>query len=133
MSPTAGQLTVDRSHASWDPRARTGAYAVPARRRRSPGSPVELRVIMDGSIAEIYLATGQVLTIRFYPLGDAPWRLQARTIGTGSSDFAVEAWDLNPRQSVNSLSRQADHGTCDRPVTPPTMPPLLTAADSAAS
>lgn len=104
LDPTAGQLTIDRSHASWDPRARTGTYAVPCPAAKVPGSPVELRVIVDGSIAEIYLATGQVLTIRFYPLGDAPWRLQARTTGTGSSDFAVEAWDLNPRPNPSTAS-----------------------------
>ncbi|MEU1107174.1 glycoside hydrolase family 32 protein [Streptomyces tibetensis] len=112
LDPTAGQLTVDRSHASLDPRARTGAYAVPCPQAQLPGTPVELRVIVDGSIAEIYLATGQVLTIRFYPLGDAPWRLQAHTTGDCGSDFAVEAWDLhpgrNPRQQPLVASQPRD-------------------------
>lgn len=53
-------------------------------------------MIVDRSIAEVYLADEQVLTLRFYPLADGPWRLQARTTGTGRSGFAVEAWNLAP-------------------------------------
>jgi beta-fructofuranosidase len=57
---------------------------------------VELRLIVDRSIAEVHLGDGQVLTLRFYPLTDGPWRLQARTAGSGRSDFTVEAWNLAP-------------------------------------
>jgi beta-fructofuranosidase len=60
------------------------------------GTPVELRVIVDRSIAEVYLGDGRVLTLRFYPLAEGPWRLQARTTGTGRSDFTAEVWDLTP-------------------------------------
>ncbi|MFD7408153.1 glycoside hydrolase family 32 protein [Streptomyces sp. NPDC059866] len=95
LDPATGHLTVDRSHASPDARARGGSYAVPCPAARA-GTPVELRVIVDRSIAEIYLADGQVLTLRFYPLADGPWRMQARTTGTGRSDFTVEAWNLTP-------------------------------------
>lgn len=95
LDPTTGHLTVDRSHASLDARARGGSYAVPCPAARA-GTPVELRVIVDRSIAEIYLADGQVLTLRFYPLADGPWHMQARTTGTGRSDFTVEAWNLTP-------------------------------------
>ncbi|MGW0826961.1 glycoside hydrolase family 32 protein [Streptomyces sp. NPDC002845] len=93
LDPTSGRLTVDRSHVSLDPRARAGTYAMPY---STPDAPVELRVIVDRSIAEIYLASGQVLTIRFYPTGDEPWRLQTHTTGTGHTDFTVEAWNLHP-------------------------------------
>ncbi|WP_334663329.1 glycoside hydrolase family 32 protein [Streptomyces cyaneofuscatus] len=96
LDPGAGYLAVDRSHASLDPRARGGSYTLPLPAMKHPGSPVELRVIVDRSIAEIYLAEEQVLTLRFYPLGEGPWRLQVRTTGTRSSEFAVEAWDLSP-------------------------------------
>ncbi|MFD3622550.1 glycoside hydrolase family 32 protein [Streptomyces sp. NPDC058676] len=96
LDPTAGRITVDRSHASTDARARAGAYALPYPAAEAPGTPVELRVMVDRSIAEIYLAGGQVLTLRFYPLADGPWRLQAHATGTGRGDFTVEAWDLTP-------------------------------------
>lgn len=95
LDPTTGRLTVDRGHASLDPRARAGTYTLPCPAAKVPGTPVELRVIVDRSIVEIYLASGQALTLRFYPLGDAPWRLQVHTAGTGDTDFTVEAWDLN--------------------------------------
>ncbi len=100
LDPAAGHLTVDRSHASLDTRARGGSYTLPFPAMQRPGSPVELRVIVDRSIAEIYLADEQVLTLRFYPLGEGPWRLQARTTGTLRGEFAVEAWDLTQAHSL---------------------------------
>ncbi|MGW4232040.1 glycoside hydrolase family 32 protein [Streptomyces sp. NPDC004980] len=94
LDPASGQLIVDRANASLDQRARKGSYTAPCPTATRPGAAVELRVIVDRSIAEVYLADGQVLTLRFYPLADGPWRLQARTTGTGRGDFAVEAWDV---------------------------------------
>ncbi|WP_328505789.1 glycoside hydrolase family 32 protein [Streptomyces sp. NBC_00391] len=91
-----GRLTVDRGHASLDVRARAGTYSLPCPGAKGPGAAVQLRVVVDRSIAEIHLATGQVLTLRFYPVGDGPWRLQARSTGPGPGGFTVEAWDLNP-------------------------------------
>jgi len=43
-------------------------------------------------VAELYLSTGQTLTLRFYPTGDTPWRIQ---VG-GDLDYAIEAWELSP-------------------------------------
>ncbi|TPQ19452.1 glycoside hydrolase family 32 protein [Streptomyces sporangiiformans] len=111
LDPIACHLTVDRSHASLDARAREGIYTVPCPAARGPRTPVELRVVVDRSIAEIYLSTGQVLTVRFYPVGDGPWRLQAHTTGIGGSGFTVEAWDLNAvgvRQEPLLASRPRD-------------------------
>ncbi|WP_328835408.1 glycoside hydrolase family 32 protein [Streptomyces europaeiscabiei] len=94
VDPSAGRLTVNRNHASLDPRAHPGTYALPCPAAHVPGASVELRVIVDRSIVEIYLASGQTLTFRFYPTGDRPWRLLAHTTGTRGTDFAVDAWDL---------------------------------------
>ncbi|CAM5335901.1 hypothetical protein SGLAM104S_08290 [Streptomyces glaucescens] len=68
LDPTAGRLVVDRTHASPDARARGGAYTAPCPTAKRPNTPVELRVIVDRSIAEVYLAEEQVLTLRFYPV-----------------------------------------------------------------
>ncbi|MFG3292614.1 glycoside hydrolase family 32 protein [Streptomyces sp. NPDC048179] len=88
-----GELVVDRDHASLDTRARGGAYRMPC----PAGQPVELRLVVDHSLAELFLTTtGQVLTLRFYPTGDTPWRLQARTAPDARLGYAVDAWELLP-------------------------------------
>lgn len=94
LDPSAGHLIVDRTHASQDARARGGAYTVPCPAATRANTPVELRVIVDRSIAEVYLADEQVLTLRFYPSTGGPWQLQARTTGSKRSEFAVAAWNL---------------------------------------
>ncbi|WP_425826684.1 glycoside hydrolase family 32 protein [Streptomyces fractus] len=81
-----GDVVVDRSSASLDSRAKRGSWRLPA----APG-PVELRVLLDGSVAEIFTADGQALTARFYPVGDADWRL----VTTGTDAYAVDAWDID--------------------------------------
>jgi beta-fructofuranosidase len=61
------------------------------------GEPVELRLLVDHSIAEPFLtSTGQVLTLRFYPTGEGPCRLQARAGASAGLGFTVDAWDLLP-------------------------------------
>jgi beta-fructofuranosidase len=96
LDPAAGQIVVDRNRASRDPRARGGVYAMPCPAASVAGASVELRIVVDRSVIELYHSTGQALTLRFYPSDDGPWRLQARTSGTGQAGFAVEAWDLHP-------------------------------------
>lgn len=51
---------------------------------------------MDGSIAEIFLGTGEALIVRFYPMGEEPWRLQARASGDGPASFEAQVWELDP-------------------------------------
>ncbi|MBN0048209.1 glycoside hydrolase family 32 protein [Streptomyces actuosus] len=93
LDPAAGELAVDRDRASLDTRAQGGTYRMPC----PAGRPVELRVVVDHSIAEVFLtSTGQVLTLRFYPTGDAPWRLEARSAPDARLTYAVEAWELLP-------------------------------------
>ncbi|WP_406224075.1 glycoside hydrolase family 32 protein [Streptomyces canus] len=93
LDTEAGELVVDREHASVDTRAHGGSYRMPCPTDR----PVDLRVVVDHSIAEIFLtATGQVLTLRFYPIGQGPWRLQARTGPGMRLGYAVDTWELHP-------------------------------------
>lgn len=89
--PAAGEVVVDREHASRDPRARGGSHRLPA----GTGDRIDLRVLVDGSVVELFLGTGRTLTLRFYPTGEAPWRIEARpATPTGRLGFTVEAWDL---------------------------------------
>ncbi|MFD8305179.1 glycoside hydrolase family 32 protein [Streptomyces sp. NPDC059690] len=89
----AGELVVDRDRASLNNRAHGGSYRMPC----PTGGPVDLRVVVDHSIAEVFLTTtGQVLTLRFYPTGQGPWRLQARTAPGTRLGFTADGWDLNP-------------------------------------
>lgn len=87
---STGEVVIDRTHASLDPRARGGTWRLP------PGAgETELCLIVDHSIAEVFTPEGHALTLRFYPIGDGPWRLMA----TGAADrvpYAVGAWDLAP-------------------------------------
>lgn len=93
LDTEAGELVVDREHASLDTRAHGGSYRMPCPTDR----PVDLRVVVDHSIAEIFLTTtGQVLTLRFYPTGHGPWRLQARTAPGMRLGYAIDAWELHP-------------------------------------
>jgi beta-fructofuranosidase len=93
LDAVAGELVVDRDRASLDARAHGGAYRMPC----PDDQPIDLRVIVDHSIAEIFLpTTGQVLTLRCYPTGDGPWRLQTRSAPGARLGYTVDAWDLLP-------------------------------------
>jgi beta-fructofuranosidase len=91
-------LIVDRDHASRDPRAHGGTYTMPC----PSGRPVDLRVVVDHSIAEIFLSTGQVLTVRFYPVGEGPWHLQAHTTPGAQLTYTIDAWQLLPLEIKES-------------------------------
>ncbi|MBT2443956.1 glycoside hydrolase family 32 protein [Streptomyces sp. ISL-36] len=84
-----GEVVVDRAHASADPRAKGGARRLPAEGRHAT-----LRIVFDHSVAEVFTASGRSLTLRFYPLGEGPWRLQAGASGVPSAAYTVAAWDL---------------------------------------
>ncbi|MDN0193495.1 glycoside hydrolase family 32 protein [Streptomyces sp. S.PNR 29] len=93
LDAATGELVVDRDHASLDDRARGGSYRMPC----PADQPVDLRLVVDHSIAEVFLtSTGQVLTLRFYPTGDGPWRLQAHTAPDTHLRYTVDAWELLP-------------------------------------
>ncbi|HEY5832996.1 glycoside hydrolase family 32 protein [Streptomyces sp.] len=83
-----GDLVVDRDHASLDPRAKGGSWRLPVGEEAA-----DLRVVLDHSVAEVFTAAGEALTIRFYPVGGSPWRLQATGDGSAAA-YTVHAWDL---------------------------------------
>lgn len=88
----SGQLVVDRDHASLDPRARGGSYRLPC----PADKPLDLRILIDHSIAELFTSTGQTLTVRFYPVGEGPWHLQAHAAPDARLQYTVDAWNLRP-------------------------------------
>jgi beta-fructofuranosidase len=108
LDPAAGRLVVDRDRASLDTRAHGGSYRMPC----PSDQPVELRVVVDHSIAEVFLSTGQALTLRFYPVGDGPWRLQARTAPGARLGFTVDAWELLPLEIKEPAVDAADLEGC---------------------
>jgi beta-fructofuranosidase len=110
LDPATGEPVVDRTHASREPRAKRGSWRIP--RTAEPGESVELRIIVDCSIAEIFLGTGEALTLRFYPLGEDPWRLQTRATGKGVAAFDIRAWRLNPLR-IQDKSRVQEASAID--------------------
>ncbi|MGI5438962.1 GH32 C-terminal domain-containing protein [Streptomyces shenzhenensis] len=97
VDPAAGELVVDRDHASPDPRAHGGTYRIPCPEAETTcDDPIELRLVVDRSVAELYLPSGRTLTLRFYPTGGSPWRIEARAAGEGHLGYTVGAWGLRP-------------------------------------
>jgi beta-fructofuranosidase len=104
LDPATSEVVVDRDHASLDARAKGGRARIPARQ-----GPVELRIVLDHSVAEVFTADGQALTLRFYPVGGAGWQLHA----TGEAPYSVDAWDLDPPE-IKDLRRPAQSEATDQ-------------------
>ncbi|ONI91120.1 glycosyl hydrolase [Saccharothrix sp. ALI-22-I] len=101
IDPVADELVVDRDHASLDVRALKGRYRIPPSGARAPDGAVDLRVIVDGSIVEVFLGSGEALTLRCYPTGPVPWRLRT----TGGPDHIVDVWQLEAGGQPSTTSR----------------------------
>ncbi|MEU2225535.1 glycoside hydrolase family 32 protein [Streptomyces sp. NPDC018347] len=94
LDPVTGDLVADRGRASLDPRAQGGAWRIP--RAAAPGERIEVSVIVDHSVATVFLGDGRTLTLRFYPTGRAPWRLLAMAAGDGEATVEADVWRLGP-------------------------------------
>lgn len=81
------RLTVDRTHASTDPRADRGPATATAAFDPSSNLPA-VRAFVDGSILEVFTSAGRSLTTRVYPTQAPPWTLEA------PADALV--WELDP-------------------------------------
>lgn len=103
VDPAAGRVRVDRDHASRDARADRGVTTVEGLGdlRSSAG----VRGFVDGSILELFLPGGRVVTTRFYPTTPPPWRLEL--VGTG---VAATVWELaGPGPSPLPAGTAGDH------------------------
>lgn len=87
---TTGRITIDRDHASADPRAHTGqsSFVEPD---LQAGRPVTLRWFVDGSISELFTGSGRCSTVRFYPTTPPPWTVTTSGL---SSDDSLTIWAL---------------------------------------
>jgi len=70
---------------------RGGTYSIPL----LTDEPVDLRIIVDHSIAELFTSTGETLTVRFYPSSEHPWRLQAFAAPDARLEYTVDAWEMD--------------------------------------
>ena len=83
-----GTVAVDRSAASDDDRAHGGRYAF----ADDLDGGTTLRWLVDGSISELFTASGRTSTVRFYPLAAPPWTLHVSGLG---GDDVVRVWPLD--------------------------------------
>jgi beta-fructofuranosidase len=108
FDPATAELVVDRDHASLDPRAHGGTYRIPCFEAGADcGAAIELRLVVDRSVAELYLPSGRTLTLRFYPTGANPWRIEARAEEESVLGYTVAAWNLRP----DTLRHEAEGST----------------------
>ncbi|WIB60885.1 glycoside hydrolase family 32 protein [Curtobacterium sp. MCLR17_007] len=72
----ADTLTVDRASASTDHRADPTPAVVRAPFDRSADRPA-VRLLLDGSVVELFTSAGRSVTTRVYPTQPPPWRVEA--------------------------------------------------------
>lgn len=76
LDAETNRLVVDRTNASTDPRADRSAAVVSAAVDEAAGGPA-LRVLVDGSIVEVFTSGGDSVTTRIYPTQAPPWTIEA--------------------------------------------------------
>lgn len=86
----SGVVSIDRRHASSDARADRGVFTVDDL-GASYSPPGGIRGFVDGSILELFLPGGRVMTTRFYPTNPPPWRLE---LISSSGAGRVRVWEL---------------------------------------
>lgn len=89
----ADTLTVDRAHASTDQRADPSPAVVRAPFDRTADRPA-VRVLLDGSVVEVFTSAGRALTTRVYPTQAPPWSVEAPS--------QASVWDL--KATVTTVS-----------------------------
>ncbi|MDX6235741.1 MAG: beta-fructofuranosidase [Kribbellaceae bacterium] len=84
-----GAVTIDRAHASRDPRAHRDSHTFTDPDITATGT-LALRWFVDGSVSELFTASGYCATTRFYPITPPPWTLTLTDPGP------TQLWSLTP-------------------------------------
>jgi beta-fructofuranosidase len=88
---SSGVVSIDRSHASADPRA-TGDTASFTEPGCFASASLQLTAYLDGSILELFTNSGRCATVRMYPTSPPPWSLEVQGINQGDN---VDCWLLS--------------------------------------
>lgn len=92
----ADTLTVDRAHASTDHRADPNPAVIRAPFDGTADRPA-VRVLLDGSVVELFTSAGRSITTRVYPTQPPPWSVEAPN--------QALVWNLKP--TVTTVSAPA--------------------------
>lgn len=90
---TPGRLTVDRSRSSLDPRAHGGRHGGPL---DLAGGDLELRVLVDRSIVEVFANGRLALTERIYPTREDSTGVAVSATGGEALLRRLDVWQLEP-------------------------------------
>jgi beta-fructofuranosidase len=88
-----GRLAVDRSRSSLDPRAAGGVHGGPL---DLAGRDLELRVLVDRSIVEVFANGALALTERIYPAHAESTGVAVEAVGGQARLRTLDAWELRP-------------------------------------
>jgi beta-fructofuranosidase len=76
LDPVAGTVTIDRDRSSNDTRAHVGRAVARDAFDGASGRPA-VRMLLDGSVLEVFTSAGRSLTTRVYPLSAQDWTIEA--------------------------------------------------------
>lgn len=85
MDPDEDTVALDREHASTDNRADTSPARITHAFSQESTRPA-LRVLLDGSVLEVFTSSGRSLTSRVYPIAPPPWSVEGPS--------SAKVWDL---------------------------------------
>jgi len=88
----AGQLQVDRSHASRDSDVRSSTHTAPL--ALLPGEPLRLRIFVDHSVLEVFANDTVSLTTRVYPTRDNSIGVALLADRPGARLLQLDAWPM---------------------------------------
>ncbi|MEY4749961.1 MAG: hypothetical protein RIQ60_2175 [Pseudomonadota bacterium] len=92
--PEARRLSIERAHSSLEPRVRR--QDLHAHLELDPGEPLQLRVLLDASVLEVYANERLCLTTRVYPtLPDSVGAVAfSEAEGLGADELSLRVWEM---------------------------------------